>query len=72
MISSRLQIIPTISSKWYGAELKFKPSEEAKICLECDLPDCNKIDCKRYQEEMRKLRRKHDATAAKNYRKTFL
>ena len=40
------------------ADMVFKPSEEAKICLNCTLPDCkNGIACKRYREEKRKLRR---------------
>lgn len=40
-------------------DLIFKPSEEAKICLNCDLPECtNKRNCPRFKEEKSKLKRK--------------
>jgi hypothetical protein len=43
----------------------FRPNErnasaEALICLQCPLPDCNKLVCKRYNEEARKIREQHN------------
>lgn len=50
-------------SKWNmrvrrGAqEFVVAESEEARICLECPLPRCDKLTCKRFDEEKEKLRR---------------
>ena len=39
----------------------YRPDErnsdaEARICLTCPLPECNKYHCKRYKEEKLKLK----------------
>lgn len=39
----------------------FRPDEknaspEALICLKCPLPECNKIKCKRFDEELKKIK----------------
>lgn len=45
--------------KWFDNATVYKPSAEALICLNCDLPICKGITCKRYSEEKKKLQRKN-------------
>lgn len=33
-----------------------KADAVAKICLNCPLPECNKFKCKRFDEELKKLK----------------
>lgn len=38
-------------------DMILRSSEEAKICLNCDLPECkNRGPCRRFKEAKRKLR----------------
>lgn len=38
-------------------DMILRSSDEAKICLNCDLPECkNTGPCKRFKEEKRKLK----------------
>lgn len=48
-------------SKGERASEQFVPTgrdvdPEALICLECPLPECKKLVCKRYNEEMKKIK----------------
>ena len=38
-----------------------KASAEAWICLSCPLPECNKVSCKRYEEEFAKIKQEEKA-----------
>lgn len=58
MIESRVVRDPVLDANW-GLDITLRPSEEAKICLNCDLPKCkNSATCKRYKEAKRKLKEK--------------
>lgn len=56
MIKPRL--LPRADESEIDQYMTFTPSEEARICLECTLPDCNKINCERFKSEKRKLKQK--------------
>ena len=59
MVQFKSMRMREINPKDYGEDMKFTPSEEAKICLNCDLPECkNRGPCKRFREEKRKLKGK--------------
>lgn len=53
----------SIFTKGEKASEMFRPDERnshevALICLNCPLPDCNKVGCKRFNEEMKKIKEK--------------
>lgn len=54
-----LRRFSSLSKKAVSDNMRLKPSEKAKICFDCPLPakKCNLRSCKRYEEEIKKLRR---------------
>lgn len=48
------------SSEMYRPD-ELRASEEAWICLNCPLPECNKVSCKRYEEEFAKIKQEEKA-----------
>lgn len=56
MIKPRL--FPRADESARDQYMTFTPSYEARICLECTLPDCKKTKCERFRAEKRKLKQK--------------
>ena len=55
----------TVGTKTPVEEITFTASAEAKICLNCPLPakKCRPRICKRYKEEMQKLKESKNESA---------
>lgn len=62
----KAKLTPNVQGEGRGAYRPHKPSREAMICLDCTLPskNCNKGNCKRYIEEMEKI--KHEEKGGSN------
>lgn len=57
MIESKVISDPVLDAHW-GLDITLRPSDEAKICIECPLPECKKLNCERFREEKKKLKEK--------------
>ena len=56
MVKNKTYLNPEKSAKWWESDIVINSSEEASICLNCPLPNCKKDHCKRYYEELKKIK----------------
>lgn len=64
MVKIKKYINPERNNKWNNDndDIVINSSDEAKICLNCPYPKCNKSGkCKYYEEEIKKIKKKRNA-----------